>query len=279
MSFPLGTIRKGPGMNAAVGSYVLEELQKPTAERARLAEQARMMWQEEKSLLLRSGLRADARVLDLGCGTGEIARRIATEAPDGQVVGVDADPGMLPAAPLESNLRFVCARAGQLPASIGTFDLVYMRFLLQHLSDPRAAVSDAVGRLSPGGVAVAIDTDDALFLMDPPDAELEGLLAEARRAQRAAGGDRRMGRKLPGLLSSAGLDVVGYEVRHLTSTSHSFEALYRLATGFKAGLIGAHASFDSVGKRLADEAARGERFLAAGVCVGVGRKRGDGRSR
>jgi ubiquinone/menaquinone biosynthesis C-methylase UbiE len=84
-------------MIAAHGSYLLDALERPGTERHRLGLQARQMWSEESVLLRRAGLRPGARVMDLGCGTGEISRLLAAEVGDGPVVGVDADPDILPA--------------------------------------------------------------------------------------------------------------------------------------------------------------------------------------
>ena len=54
-----------------------------------LAAQAQAIWPQERALFARYGLSGALRVLDLGCGTGEITRRLADMYPQGQVIGVD----------------------------------------------------------------------------------------------------------------------------------------------------------------------------------------------
>ncbi|HYT10093.1 MAG TPA: class I SAM-dependent methyltransferase, partial [Mycobacteriales bacterium] len=62
-------------------------------------------------------IRSGARVLDLGCGVGDLTARLAQLAGDGEVLGVDADPDMVAIArqrAQSSRLRFAVARAQEL---------------------------------------------------------------------------------------------------------------------------------------------------------------------
>src|SRR5690349_25147989 len=54
-----------------------------------LAHQANAIWPQEEPLFDRYGLRGEIRVLDLGCGTGEITRRLAARYPQATLLGVD----------------------------------------------------------------------------------------------------------------------------------------------------------------------------------------------
>lgn len=254
----------------ASGSYILHTLESPGAERERLERQAGALWQDELAFLRKAGLRPGARVLDLGCGNGRVAARMADAEPGAIVVGVDRDAAILPKDPAP-NLVFQCAEAGRIQDALGTFDLIYARFLLQHVANPSLVLRDAARCLKLAGNLVAVDSDDALLLMDPPDAELDALLSRARDAQRSFGGDRWIGRKLPRLFVEAGLLPIEIEFRHLDSVSRPFAECYALATGFKAALLGEGASFARVGARLAEDAALGKRFLSVGICAAVGR--------
>lgn len=254
----------------ASGSYILNTLENPGAERERLERQAGALWQDELAFLRKAGLQPGARVLDLGCGNGRVAVRMADAEPGARIVGVDRDNEILPQN-CRPNLKFHCAKAGNLPDSLGCFDLIYARFLLQHLPDPAKVLRNAARRLKPAGVLVAVDSDDALLLMDPPDAELDALLSRARAAQSASGGDRCIGRKLPRLLMDAGLLPLAVEYCHLDTVNRPFAECYALATGFKAALLGEGAAFARVGARLGEEAALGKRFLSVGICAAVGR--------
>lgn len=254
----------------ASGSYILHTLENPGAERERLERQAGALWQDELAFLRKAGLQPGARVLDLGCGNGRVAARLAEAEPGAIVVGVDRDASILPKDPAP-NLVFQCAEAGRLQDALGTFDLIYARFLLQHVPDPGYVLRDATRHLVSGGRLVVVDSDDALLLVDPPDPELDTLLARARQAQHLSGGDRCVGRKLPRLFMDAGLQMLAVEYRHLDSVNRSFSECYALATGFKAALLGEGAAFAQVGARLSEEAAAGKRFLSVGICAAVGR--------
>src|SRR6476620_6955535 len=54
-----------------------------------LAAQAVAIWPQEQPLFERYQLPAEAKVLDAGCGTGEISQRLATLFPSATVLGVD----------------------------------------------------------------------------------------------------------------------------------------------------------------------------------------------
>jgi 2-polyprenyl-3-methyl-5-hydroxy-6-metoxy-1,4-benzoquinol methylase len=91
---------------------------------------------------LDSALPSDARrVLDVGCGEGRHMRQAATRWPDAVVVGVDiADPDWL-ARWHPRGSRVAMAEATALPFASGRFDLVLALEVLEHLTDPAAALA------------------------------------------------------------------------------------------------------------------------------------------
>ena len=54
-----------------------------------LAHQAQAIWPQERGLFDRYGLSGQLRILDLGCGTGEITRRLADRYPEATLLGMD----------------------------------------------------------------------------------------------------------------------------------------------------------------------------------------------
>jgi SAM-dependent methyltransferase len=90
---------------------------------------------------------ASTRVLDLGCGHRGLGSSMIDSS--GLVIGADSD---VPA--LSSNVeikRLVAAHAEKLPFSDATFDLVTMRFVVEHLPRPDLVFAEAARVLAPGG--------------------------------------------------------------------------------------------------------------------------------
>src|SRR4249920_1687323 len=93
-------------------------------------------------------LEGAARVLDLGCGVGQLLPDIRARAADAFVVGIDLTEGMLRRAAGSSVAVMDGTRLGFADAS---FDAVVSCFVLFHFPDPRAALEGVRRVLRPGG--------------------------------------------------------------------------------------------------------------------------------
>jgi ubiquinone/menaquinone biosynthesis C-methylase UbiE len=100
---------------------------------------------------------AGARVLDVGCGTGVVARSAAPRVGGGgAVVGLDADPAMLAVARAASAgaappVRWCAGSALDLPFADGSFDVVLSQQALQFFADPGTALGEMRRVLGRGG--------------------------------------------------------------------------------------------------------------------------------
>jgi SAM-dependent methyltransferase len=152
-------------------------------------------------------------VLDVGCGTGAIARGIAeTVGREGRVVGVDRDPALLECARRDQshirNLTFQQVDALALPFN-SEFDIVTAARTLQWISRPHDAITQMRNATKPGGRIVILDYNhaDNSWQPDPPE-EFRVLYDAFLRWREASGWDNRMGDHLPEVMAAAGLAEV-----------------------------------------------------------------------
>jgi len=188
--------------------------------RERLRLLARVMHTSSMALFDRLECRAGLACVDVGCGGGdatfELARRVD---PDGTVVGLDIDETKLQLARTEaaqqgvSNVDFRLAdirEAGALDAR--SFDIVYSRFLLTHLSDPASAVSAFYKHLRPGGMVGVEDIDFSGYFTYPESKAFRRYHELYCATVVRRGGDPNIGRRLPGLLKHGGFEAIGVSV-------------------------------------------------------------------
>src|SRR3954469_10913137 len=97
--------------------------------------------------------REGLEVIDLGCGTGELTRRLADSLPGSNVLGVDSSREMLAraAAQTRPGLHFEHA---QIESVTGQWDLVFSNAAIQWVDDHPALIPRLLGRVKPGGQLV-----------------------------------------------------------------------------------------------------------------------------
>ena len=121
----------------------------------------------------------DALHVEVGCGTGPVARRMAARAGRGRVVGIDPSAGLIASARERAadlpNLAFETGDGTALPFEPNTVRSIVMHTVLSHVPEPTPLLVEASRVLEPGGRLVVCDADFAKsslgnFDGDPLDA-------------------------------------------------------------------------------------------------------------
>lgn len=177
----------------------------------RLQVLARARWHYTAELFEDIGIGPGMHALDLGCGGGAVTFEIARiVGPEGFVAGIDMDEVKLDlarAAALEggvTNVEFRLANVNDWNEA-ETYDLVFCRFLLEHLSRPLDLLKRMWAAVQPGGAVAVEDADFDGVFCDPPNDGYEFWARTYPEVLRRHGGDPQIGRKLYRYFLEAGM--------------------------------------------------------------------------
>ena len=120
---------------------------------------------EDCAAFARGVIAADSKILDVGCGPASITAGLARWASHGQVTGIETGEEILQTAAKTiadagvGNVDFKVASVYELPFADNTFDVAYAHQVLQHLSQPVAALRQMARVTKPGGFVAVRDSD------------------------------------------------------------------------------------------------------------------------
>ena len=158
-------------------------------------------------------------VLEAGCGVGAQTLILARNSPGARLTSIDVSgPSVAQAREraLHAGLRnvgFARANLRELPYAAGSFDHVFVCFVLEHLKDPVGALGSLRHVLRPGGTITVIEGDHGSTLFHPESREARRAIDCLVELQAAAGGDALVGRRLHPLLTEAGFASVSVSPR------------------------------------------------------------------
>jgi SAM-dependent methyltransferase len=161
----------------------------------------------------------NARVLEAGCGVGAQTVTLARNSPDARIVSIDLSADSLAQAQTKAtaagivNVEFARADILDLQFEPGSFDHVFVCFVLEHLAQPVDALLALKALLRPGGTITVIEGDHGSAYFHPDSVDAQEAIRCLVSLQRAAGGNALVGRQLFPLLTSAGFDDVGVSPR------------------------------------------------------------------
>ncbi len=266
--------------SGATRTYVLGH---SAGELARLEKQAAIFAEATENVLVRAGISTGMRVLDIGCGIGDvslIAARLV--GPTGSVLGIDRAGEALDTARRRAEaaglgqLRFEAAdlHSFEIPEP---FDAMIGRFILMYLADASASIRRLAAGLKPHGIVSFIEMDVNSAGAVPPIPLLTQCVEWITATYRRVGIEPNMGSRLyatfraagftPGLIGNCrvegGPDAVGYEFAAQTLRSLlPWMQQFGIATAEEV-------SVETIAERLRQTAVAGEHCILLPRLVGA----------
>jgi ubiquinone/menaquinone biosynthesis C-methylase UbiE len=168
------------------------------------------------------------RLLDVGCGPGTLTLDLAARVAPGPVLGIDTSAEVLAAA-----TELAAERAGTggealdvtfavddvygLDLPDAAVDVVHVHQVLQHLSDPVAALTELRRVVAPDGLVSVRESDFGAFVWAPADPRLDRWWELYHAVTRANGAEADAGRVLP-----SWFDAAGFGERTVTGSTWTF---------------------------------------------------------
>lgn len=187
-----------------------------------LAYQAAAIWPQEQPLFDRYALSGPLRILDVGCGTGEITRRLAVRYPDARLLGIDILESNLVVARRESTalgerLHYQQGDAFALDIADRAVDLVVCRHMSQAVPDFAEVLVEFRRVLKPGGWLHLVSEDYGMLHFPDGSGGRAGFDSDrfwndnAIPFLRGVGCDGHSGRHSPALLDAAGFEDIAVD--------------------------------------------------------------------
>jgi ubiquinone/menaquinone biosynthesis C-methylase UbiE len=155
-----------------------------------------------------------SRVLEAGCGVGAQTVTLAAKSPGAIITSIDISETSVAEAMAKTvaagltNVRFRQADIFDLPFGAGSFDHVFICFVLEHLARPVEALMLLKELIRPAGTITVIEGDHGSAYFHPDSAAARRAIACQVELQRRAGGNAMIGRELYPLLAKAGFTAI-----------------------------------------------------------------------
>jgi SAM-dependent methyltransferase len=182
-------------------------------ELARLRRQAKLIDPITRQFLIQAGVTSGMRVLDVGCGAGDVSFIAASlVGSQGEVIGVDRSPDAIAAARARAaelhlnNVTFAQSELSDIDFG-HVFNIVTGRYVLCFQSNPAAILRNLVDQLQPQGKLVFHEPARDFMCSYPPSPTYDRSCRWLTEAYLRSGMDINIGLKLYSLFAAAGLNA------------------------------------------------------------------------
>ncbi len=162
-----------------------------------------------------------SRVLEAGCGVGAQTVTLAGKNPGAAITSVDISAGSIAEAREKirkagyTNVVFEQGDIFHLPFEPGSFDHIFVCFVLEHLAQPVKALRSLESFLKTGGTITVIEGDHGSAYFHPDNESARKAIQCQVELQRRAGGNANIGRELYPLLQAAGFSSTAVSPRQV----------------------------------------------------------------
>lgn len=170
-----------------------------------------------------------AKVLEAGCGIGAQTVILAKKNPSAEITSIDVSLDSIEKARENAkmkgieNVRFLQADIFYLPFEEGSFDHIFVCFVLEHLQNPSGALKNLKNALKPGGTITVIEGDHGSCYFYPEGENALKAWHCLSRVQARMKGNSLIGRQLYPLLQESEFRGVKVEPRMVYVDSSKLE--------------------------------------------------------
>lgn len=211
-------------------------LDRSSAETQRLRLQAEIYAPHSAHLLALAGIAPGMRVLDVGCGAGDVSIQLARlVGPEGAVIGVDVDPVVLEVARARvagaglTNVSFIEARLPDVPLD-EPVDAMIGRLILIHLKEPAATIRTLARLVRSGGIVSFQEFNISRCRAVPAGPIWAKGIRLIIDALRVAGANPDSGEQVCSIMRDAGLSVLGAATEGPAGSADSVMPAYAAET-------------------------------------------------
>jgi len=188
-------------------------------------------------------------ILEVGCGQGSMSQWLAEQPHVNSVLGVDIDENALKIAAQKQTpkTKFELLSVYDLNQLDDSFDLIYERFVLIHLTSPTAALKAIYNQLKPGGAFVCDTGIHSHCFSDPKTKSYDQFIKLALHMFASQGKEADLGKSIASLATSIGFHIEAMQLQQPLLRTQSEKKLMYL------GLQNARPMFEQENLASVDE--------------------------